>query len=338
MIGPSVVDIGVSLLPVFIFLTVLIFLDSFKLVKLSSIILAILVGCIVVGIALFVNTWLLNLLPIDDKIFRRYGAPIVEEVLKASYIIYLMKNKKIGFMVDGAIYGFAIGTGFGCIENIYYLQSLPHSTLLLWIIRGFGTAIMHGGATAIFGIIAKNYSERKSSESIHFFLPGLLIAIFIHSIYNHVLLPPHITTVLLLIILPTLMMVVFNQSEKATRQWLGVGFDTDAELLEMINTGKISETKVGNYLQSLMGRFPGEVVADMFCFLRIHLELSVRAKGILLMRETGFTVAPDPEVKEKFMELKYLEKSIGITGRRAILPFIHTTSRDLWQLHMLGKN
>jgi hypothetical protein len=130
---------------------------------------------------------------------------------------------------------------------------------------------------------------------------------------------------------------VFNQSEKSTREWLGIGFDTDVEVLNMIITGNLSETKIGRYLQTLKNRFPGEVVADMLCLLRLHLELAIRAKGILLMRNAGFKTTPDPETKAKLDELQYLEKSIGKTGHLAILPFLHTSNRDLWQLYMLGK-
>jgi hypothetical protein len=32
-----------------------------------------------------------------------------------------------------------------------------------------------------------------------------------------------------------------------------------------------------------------------------------------------------------------LEKNIGKTGKLAIAPFLHTGSRDLWQLHLLGQ-
>ena len=39
--------------------------------------------------------------------------------------------------------------------------------------------------------------------------------------------------------------VVFERSERATRHWLGVCFDTDAELLEQILTGEVRETRVG---------------------------------------------------------------------------------------------
>jgi hypothetical protein len=240
-------------------------------------------------------------------------------------------------MVDAAIYGFAIGAGFAFVENIYYLQALQDANLFIWIIRGFGTAVMHGGTTALFGIIAKNLAERRASEKIHFFLPALSIAILIHSIFNQVIASPVITTAGLLIALPLLIVVAFDRSEKSLRQWLGVGFDSDMALLEMVISGDIDSNRIGKYLLSLKTKFPGEVVADMLGLLRLHLELSVRAKGILLLRQTGFRAAADPEIKEKFEELRYLEKSIGATGQLAILPFLHTSSRDLWQLYMLGK-
>ncbi|MFQ6113864.1 MAG: PrsW family glutamic-type intramembrane protease [bacterium] len=314
----------------------LIFLDSYKLVKLRSVLQTILVGGTVAVVCLFFNSWIIDFLSLNIKVYSRYVAPLSEELLKAVYIVYFIKSKRVGFMVDGAIYGFAVGAGFAFIENVYYLQSLQSSNILLWIIRGFGTAIMHGSTTAIFGIISKNLSDRKSSEKVNIFFPGLGVAFLTHSFFNHFILPPVITTLSLLIVLPLLIIAIFTQSEKATRNWLGVGFDTDMELLQMITTGEISGTRIGMYLQSLKRSFPGEVVADMLCLLRIHLELAIRAKGILLMRQTGFKVTTGPEIKAKFEELKYLEKSIGKTGKLAILPFLHTSSRDLWQLYMLG--
>ena len=83
-------------------------------------------------------------------------------------------------------------------------------------------------------------------------------------------------------------------------------------------------------------KFPGEKVVDMLCLLRIHTELSIRAKGMLLMREKGFDVPVPQEIKEKLAELKYLEKSIGKTGQLAMTPIMHTSSRELWQIYMLG--
>ncbi len=331
----EIADIAASLLPVFIFLAVLIFLDSFKLVKLRIILITIAIGGLVALASMFINKGFLTYLPVSVLAFSQYISPLIEESLKAIFPVYLLKSKRIGFMVDGAIFGFAVGAGFALIENIYYLSALDNQNLLLWIIRGFGTAVMHGGTTAAMTILSKYLSERYKNEKLLIFFPGLIIAYVIHSFFNHFFFSPFITTVLQITSLPLIMTLIFSQSEKGLRDWLETGFDTDMNLLEYINTGNIKQTKVGKYLYSLKNQFPGEIVVDMLNYLRLQLELAVRAKGILLMQEAGFDTPVDPEIKATFQELNYLEKSIGRTGKLAIAPLIHTSSKDLWQLHML---
>ena len=324
----------ISLLPVFIFLVALIVLDSYKLVKTQSVVYAILYGCIAAGPSYFFNTSVLNL-GIDDQILRRYAAPIIEEILKALYLVFLIKRKKIGFMVDAAIYGFAVGAGFAFIENIYYLTAATEASLFLWVIRGFGTAVMHGGTTAIVGILAKSSADARGTESVSMFSKGLLIAIVIHSYFNHFFLHPAFSPLTIIIGLPLTLMYVFQKSEHVTREWLGVGFDSDVDLLQTLTSGNLPLTKIGTYLKTLQSRFRGEVIADMICYLQIYLELSIRAKGVLLMREAGFTPPIEADTVEKFTELKFLERSIGQTGKLSLRPFLHTSGRDLWQLNML---
>ncbi|NIO02259.1 MAG: PrsW family intramembrane metalloprotease [Candidatus Latescibacteria bacterium] len=330
------VKVIISALPVIAFLIALIFLDSYKLVRLRSVLLTILIGFFVALACLFLNDGLRAVLGWKVAVYSRYAAPIVEEVVKASYIVYLIRSKRLGFMVDAVIMGFALGAGFAIFENIYKLTTITDSNFFLWIIRGFGTAVMHGAATAIFALVSKGLSERHETEGTWVYLPGIGLVAAIHSLFNHFFISPASSAAALTIGFPLVMIAAFQQSERATRKWLGMGFDTDAELLEMIITGDITQTRLGQYLLSLKQRFSGEVVADMLCLLRIHLELSIKAKGTLLIREAGFPVSEDPAVKEKFEELRYLEKSIGTTGRLAIVPFLRWSSRDLWQLHMLG--
>ena len=50
---------------------------------------------------------------------------------------------------------------------------------------------------------------------------------------------------------------------------------------------------------SFRERFPGEVLVDLLCNLRIHLEPAIRAKADLMKREAGFAVAPDASIEEK---------------------------------------
>jgi len=328
-------NIAVSLLPVLVFLAALILMDSYKLLKVRSVLLTLAIGVATAVVALLINGYLLKHFSFDIPTFSRYIAPIVEEGLKSIYVVILIWRKRVGFMVDAALVGFAIGTGFALVENIYYLSELQSATVMVWIVRGFGTAAMHGTTTAIFAVLAKHMFDRHASVSPFAIGPALLVPVIFHSLFNHFILPPLFATLALLIVLPPLFMFVFDRSEKMTRHWLGVGMDADTELLEMITSGLSSESRVGRYLDSLRGKFSGTVLADMLCYLRIYLELAVRAKGILMMRESGFEIDSDPNIVAKLEELKFLEKSIGRTGKLAMNPFLQVSSHDLWQIYSL---
>jgi RsiW-degrading membrane proteinase PrsW (M82 family) len=324
---------------VLVFLGILIVIDSYKLVSLTSVIGACLAGAAAALACLVLNGALLELhvWGPESRLFTRYVAPVVEETVKGLYVVLLLRRRRVGFLVDAAIYGFAVGAGFGVAENIHYLRHVGDPGLWLWIIRGFGTAIMHGSATALFAILGKGMADRRESLAPWIFLPGLGTAVLVHSLYNHFLLPPVVTTAVLLVVLPSLVLAVYARSERATRQWLGLGFDTDVEVLESILSGEVRNTRLGRYLESLRSTFPGPVVADMLCLLRVHMELAIRAKGILLAREAGLRVEVDEQVAENLRELAFLEKAVGKTGRLALHPFLARTSRDVWQLTMLGK-
>jgi hypothetical protein len=139
------------------------------------------------------------------------------------------------------------------------------------------------------------------------------------------------------LVFPLVSVVVFQQSERAARAWVGEGFDSDQELLQAVNAGRVAGTPVGKYIMTLRSHFAPETIVDMMCLLRLRAELAIRVKGVLMMREAGFEPPPDPAVKDKLRELRYLEKSIGRTGLVALHPFLHTSTRDLWQLTVLGR-
>ncbi len=326
-----------GLLPVICFLAGLVYLDSYRLVGIRWVVGTIVVGGFIAGASYFVNAYLIDLLSIEFSSYTRYISPLIEESLKGLVILMLIRLNRIGFLVDAAIMGFAVGTGFAVIENMYFLQVLPDTSTGVWIVRGFGTAIMHGGATAIFAVTGRALISKHKKLGTGAYLPGLLVAAITHSVFNHFFFSPLMTTIGVLIVLPMLMSIVFQQSEKAVEAWLGVGFDADTELLELINSGDLSESHVGEYLHSLKERFEGPIVADLLCYLRLHVELALRAKGLLMMRESGFEIAPDDETRAKLEEMRYLEKSIGKTGKLAITPFLHMSRKDLWQFYMLGK-
>ncbi|MFC1720159.1 PrsW family glutamic-type intramembrane protease [Pseudomonadota bacterium] len=325
----------VGLLPVLIFLAVLVYMDSYKLVKLKSVLIVIVLGGLTALMAMFVNGWLLGALDMSLVPYSRYVSPFVEECLKALVIIYLFRSSKVGFLVDSAIMGFAVGTGFALVENFEYLQIYSTASFGVWIVRGFGTAIMHGGVVAMFAIMSQALTERQMKINPLYYLPGLAVAVFLHSIFNHFLVAPVLQTIGTLFILPPLLQLVFQRSSRALHEWLELDFDADAELIDMIESGQFSESKIGRFLEDLRGKFEGPVLVDMLCYLRVYTELAIRAKALLIARENGFNLPVGERTREKFEELHFLEESIGKTGCLAMKPFLQIERKDLWQMHVI---
>jgi len=326
----------VGLLPVLGFLGVLVAMESRKLVRLATVVAVVAAGAAVAGACYAANAWLIDRLGIDLRAYSRYVAPVVEELAKAAIVGVLVHTARIGFLVDGAILGFAVGTGFAVVENLYYQYAVPDAGLGNWIVRGFGTAIMHGGATAIYTVATLALIERAKPRVLAF-VPGFALAVILHSAFNHMFLSPKLSTLAVVVVIPPLILYVFHRSQQAVGDWLGRGFDSDAERLELIRSGRLADSPLGRYLATLKSRFEGPVVADLLCYLRLHTELAMRAKGLLMMRENGFDLPLDDETKAKFDELAYLERSIGRTGMLALRPVLPMSQKELWQLQVLGR-
>lgn len=330
-----ILQVLVGLLPVLCFLGALVLLDSYKLIRFRAVLALVAAGGGIALLSFLANRWLLQAWELDGRILARYVAPIVEELLKGAVAVALIVRRRVGFLVDAAIAGFAIGAGFATVENIHYLGALDGPGLPTWVVRGFGTAVMHGGVTASLALVTKALADQRGRVTPGAALPGWLLAVVLHSAFNHFILAPDLSTLVLLVVLPLVFAQVFRISEQRTRDWLGTGFDTDAELLQLIRSGQVSESPVGRYLRSLQEHFEPAVVGDMLCLLRLRLELSIRAKGILILQKAGGKPRPDPVVREKLRELDYLEDAIGRTGLAALHPILHFSDRDLWQYNLL---
>jgi protease PrsW len=326
---------SVSVLPVLLFLSALELIDTYKLLTLGRVLRSVAVGCGVAVICYGINTAVYSLGIASPSIWARSGAPVIEEIAKALYVAWLLRSNRVGFMVDTAVSGFAVGAGFAVLENLTYIPDLSATGLIASAIRGMGTAMMHGGSTAIFGTVSANVSELRGSRSTVTFLPGLAMAIVIHELYNQPWWRPVMAAVVILVTLPVVIAFIFWRSEKVLEKWLGMKLDKDIDLLQMIATGKFGESHVGSYMRSLDNTFTPEILGDMLSYIHLSLELSARAKGDLLRREMGFPVTRDPELPGQLKELKFLESQIGRAGKMALGPLLGQSRRDIWELQQL---
>ncbi|MDD5695859.1 MAG: PrsW family glutamic-type intramembrane protease, partial [Bacteroidales bacterium] len=303
---------------------------SFKLVKIPDLVVCVLWGMLCAAGVYFINTEIMNGMDIGKPILSRYLAPIVEETLKIFVIILLIWKNRIGFMIDGAIYGFGVGAGFALVENTWYLMELSSPNLLLWTVRGFGTAIMHGGTISIFSILVMRSLDR-GNRSTFSFIYSWLAAVLMHSFFNHFVMPPVTNMLFTLVIMALAEYLIFKSSEKDLKKWLELEFDTEVKLLLMIRKGQFSKTHTGEYITFIKDRFAPLAVVDMLAYIALYLELSVKAKSRLMLHEAGIPAPKEDSVDEKLAELNALERNIGVTGLLAIAPVLRVSRRDLWK-------
>ena len=326
-----------SLLPVTVFLLGLFLFDNFKLVRKSLLAISLFWGVVSAVFAYYTNSSLSEIYNQDLNTFSRYIAPFSEELLKAVVIIGMISMRKIGFTVDAVIYGFAVGTGFALSENLVYLYQLSEiQNLTIWIVRGFGTALMHGGATAILAAILLIGIQKNKPIFISVW-PGFLAAIVLHGLFNQFLLDPIVQTFALIMILPIVFYLIFRQNNLMLQDWLEIEFSSEIEMLRMIKQGDFKSTKSGEYLASLKEYFKPETIVDLYAYIRLYLELSIAAKRNMMLKESGYDVILDEDILQDLNELKQLRKMIGKTGEMAIQPVVRMKHRELWKLNQLKK-
>jgi|SRR5438105_3436540 len=111
--------------------------------------------------------------------------PAVEEIFKSLILLWLVRRADYTYFVDGAIYGFAVGIGFAVAENMLYLSRVDVSTgVIVAITRAFSSSVMHGGSTALVGIVIGGFPLARALHPLAALLVGWAIAIAYHMTYN----------------------------------------------------------------------------------------------------------------------------------------------------------
>lgn len=332
----------IAVAPVLVLLMVFDRLDVFNLISLRDISLLVLAGGVVAAFSLLVNGQAMDGFPIGFSAFSRYVSPLIEESLKAAPILALFYYNRLGFKIDAAIAGFALGAGFSVAENLWFLFAVLDANVSAWLVRGFGTAVMHGGATALFAVISHEMTERQAEGAAAkytfnplLFLPGLGVAIVIHSTFNHFPNQPVLIMALTLMLVPVTLFLTLARSERATGEWLRTDEAAHRKALEDIRAGRFAESEAGRALHQLADRLGQASASDAFAYLELKTELVLRAEELIRASMEGASVAIGDADREKFTRLDALEQRLGKTVINAISSRLGFTRNDLWELGRL---
>jgi len=333
---------GVALVPVLVLLGVFVWLDAFKLMSLREILILLLLGALGALIAWPISGRLLDTLPIGFSLYSRFIAPWIEEAIKAAAMILLFRLNRIGYKLDAVISGFAIGAGFSVVENIFYLTIFPGYATGTWLVRGFGTAIMHGTTLAILAAIAHEFAERETREAVAdydfhlmWFVPGYGVAVAVHTAFNQFPDRPMLAMLGAVIVAPLVLIGILNFGTAEAQRWLAAESADHRAQLEALRAGEWPGGRAGKRIAALAERLDSESVKRIRRYWEIEAWLVAEAEETMMEEAAGDATFDPSQMRAALAERDGLKQALGhstFAALRALLPF---SRNDLWELNEL---
>jgi RsiW-degrading membrane proteinase PrsW (M82 family) len=333
---------SVALIPVLVLLGVFIWLDAFKLMSLKEVLILLLLGGMGAIAAYPVSGRLLDALPIGFSLYSRFVAPWIEEAIKAIIMIVLFRMNRIGYKLDAVISGFAIGAGFSVVENIIYLTIFPNYATGTWLVRGFGTAIMHGTTLAILAAIAHEFAERETREAaadynfnLIWFIPGYGIGVALHMAFNQFPDRPLIAMLGAILVAPIALIGILSFGTTEAERWLKAEYADHKAQVEALRSGRWPEGSAGKKIGALAGRLDPESATRIRRYWELQAWLVAEAEETMLEEAEGDAVFDPTQIRAAIAELDGLRRALGrstYAALRALLPF---SRNDYWEVNEL---
>lgn len=335
-----------SLVPIALYLVVLRAMDAFSLARVQRLASSFLWGVASVGITLscvYLWRWTHHGTPWHQV----WISPLLEETIKALPLLWFVHRRRVVFLAETLIYGQMIGAGFAVAENILYLSSdLSMGTAL---VRGIGTSMLHMGCTASLGSMAlvsripMQHDLRPALRRLFgFFLPLVLVpSVLIHMLHNMLLIPPVLQLGLVVITFMLLFLFLEWINERIIIRWLDISLTTDVTLLASLHKGTFTETPTGQYLISIRDHFEPLVFFDLCAYLTLYLQLLVKAKSWVMLRDAGIdmplSVEERQDIRAQLTELDHLAHNLPRLAHQLLRPILHTSDQNLWAMRTMGK-
>lgn len=332
---------SVALVPVLVMLMMFIWLDVFKLMTTWETLGLLALGGITAGIAYPISGIFLDQLPLGYSNYSRFAAPWIEEAVKGLAIVALFYFNRIGFKLDAVISGFAIGAGFSVVENIVYLTRFPDLAPSTWMVRGLGTAVMHGCAVAILAATAHEFAERETRGTVAdfnfnlaWFLPGYLGAVAVHTLFNQFPSQPMMAMIATLAIAPFLIMAMFRFGAVEAQKWLATEREAHRIALETWRAGRYPEGESGRKIAALVARSDPATGENIREYCEQLTFLAWTAEDALHDQLEDVSKV-EVEAGAAFDRLEALRHAIGKTSFAALKPLLPFSRNDYWEISEL---
>lgn len=349
MLLAEVIDWTLALVPVLLLALLFVWLDVFKLMSAWEMLALLILGGAAALLAWPISGRLIDQLPLGFSFYSRFVAPWIEEALKGAIVIGLFATNRIGYKLDALISGFAIGAGFSVVENIFYLVRYPELMANVWLVRGLGTAVMHGSATAVLAVVAHEMAERKTRERASryifnplWFVPGYILAGLGHMVFNQFPDRPALIMAVTLVSAPIVLILLLRFGEHEAQGWLEKERGEHRAALAAWQAGDYPADASGKRIAALAARAKPAEAAHIRGYCAALTELVLAAEEELLDRDRAIEPDKRQRLGELLAAVEAHRRALGRSGYRALKPLLPFSRNDWWEIselkELLGKD
>lgn len=264
-------------------------------------------------------------------------APVVEEIAKSLGLVRAVRRPDFTYFVDGAIYGFAAGTAFAIIENLFYLlQSQASDPLGMSINRAFSTSLMHGSASALVGVALGRFRYGRGQARALALALGWAAAILVHMAFNRVvnrspLLPTDLVIAFAIGLGGVALTAAFIYAGlREERRWLREALD----LRVGVSAGESAMVQSLSDLKTLLApveaHFGAAKRKDVEAFLRLQAQLGLKTKAA--------SMSPDPAQRGLLLDqaadlqarMDVLRRRVGVYAMAYVRSILPPEGEPIW--------
>ena len=245
----------------------------------------------------------------------RFGAPVVEEILKGSFLLYMVRRPKFTYFVDGAIYGFAAGIGFAVLENFEYIFGHADVALTLALSRVLSTNLIHGAACGLLGI-AFGLTRVERSRLRRWLIPaaGLLLAMSLHSGFNNMVNDGFALAFAFVAGLgaATVIYGAIRRGLHEEKGWI----EESLGMADRVTTNEAAIVnrfeKIDKYLEPIADRFGNDAAKRAEEFLSIQALLGIKRKTLGLIQDPKTLAAIEAEMADLRSKMDAARRAVGV--------------------------
>jgi hypothetical protein len=293
-------------------------------------------GTAAFALAARVNTATLDYNLVTHETFQRLSAPVIEEILKALILIYLVRRPKFTYFVDGAIYGFAIGIGFAIVENYSYVFGNPGAALGVATSRVLSTNLIHATASAMMGITFGLARFERSFARAITLLAGLLLAMIVHVAFNNLV--TRVSSGLLVVYAASagfggavVIAAAIKRGLAEEKAWIEetLGAPDRVTAGEVAMVSRLADLQ--KTLAPLAERFGSEKATQIEHFLLLQARLGIFRKTLEKLADEKMVQAVEAEMAKLRSEMDEVRRSVGVYCMLYLRHIFPEEASPLWE-------